>query len=47
MVTTRQGTRRYMSPEVLDETLDTRSFEAYKQSDMYSLALVLWELALR
>jgi len=44
---TRQGTRRYMSPEVLAEQLDVCSFEAFKQSDMYSLGLVLWEVALR
>ncbi|XP_037085271.1 bone morphogenetic protein receptor type-1A-like [Pollicipes pollicipes] len=44
---TRQGTRRYMAPEVLDQTLDVRSFEAFKQSDMYSTGLVFWEAALR
>lgn len=42
---TRVGTRRYMAPEVLSETLDTRLFEAFKLADMYSLALVFWEMA--
>lgn len=44
---TRQGTKRYMAPEVLDETLVRSHFEAFKQADMYSLSLVLWELARR
>ncbi|GFQ98237.1 hypothetical protein TNCT_557551 [Trichonephila clavata] len=44
---TRVGTRRYMAPEVLDETLDTSQFEAYRMADMYSFALVLWEIARR
>lgn len=43
----RQGTKRFMSPEVLDESLHTDNFEAFKQSDMYSFALVLWEIARR
>lgn len=43
----RVGTRRYMAPEVLDETLDQRSFESFKMADMYSVALVFWELASR
>ena len=44
---TRQGTKRYMAPEVLDETLVRSHFESFKQADMYSLSLVLWELARR
>lgn len=44
---TRQGTKRYMAPEVLDETIVQNHFEAFKQSDIYSLSLVLWELARR
>ncbi|GIX72785.1 hypothetical protein CDAR_72271 [Caerostris darwini] len=44
---TRVGTRRYMSPEVLDETIDGSQFEAYRCADMYSFALVLWEIARR
>lgn len=44
---TRVGTRRYMSPEALDQTLDTKSFEAFKMADMYGLALVLWEICRR
>lgn len=44
---TRVGTRRYMAPEVLDETLDVTDFEAFKMADMYSLGLVLWEVCRR
>lgn len=46
-VNTRVGTRRYMSPEALDESLDAKSFEAFKMADMYSFALVLWEICRR
>ena len=44
---TRVGTRRYMPPEVLDETLNTHSFDSFKSADMYSLGLVLWEVCRR
>jgi len=36
-----------MAPEVLNETLDTRAFEAFKMADMYSFSLVLWEMGRR
>lgn len=32
-----------MAPEVLDETLNASSFDAFKMADMYSVGLVLWE----
>ncbi|XP_076289487.1 bone morphogenetic protein receptor type-1B-like [Lasioglossum baleicum] len=44
---TRVGTRRYMAPEVLDETLNTSSFDAFEMADMYSVGLVLWEACRR
>jgi len=44
---TRKGTRRYMAPEVLDETMNCSHFESYRQADMYSFALVLWEITRR
>ncbi|BFZ17929.1 hypothetical protein BsWGS_20968 [Bradybaena similaris] len=44
---TRCGTRRYMSPEVLDDTMNKNHFDSYKQADMYSFGLVLWEIARR
>ncbi len=36
-----------MPPEVLDDSMKTQWFEAYKQADMYSFALVLWEIGRR
>ena len=38
------GTSRYMSPELLDRYSDIGKPEAYKQVDIYALALVLWEI---
>jgi len=38
------GTSRYMSPELLDRYSDIEKPEAYKQVDIYALALVLWEI---
>lgn len=38
------GTRRYMSPEVLDNTLNIHNFVEFKKSDIYSLSLVFWEV---
>lgn len=43
----RIGTRRYAAPETLDQTLDVKSFEAYKMADMYSLGLIFWEICRR
>ncbi|XP_075757726.1 anti-Muellerian hormone type-2 receptor isoform X1 [Pelodiscus sinensis] len=42
------GTQRYMAPEILDDSLDLQDWgRALKQADMYSLALVLWEILTR
>ncbi|CAG5115847.1 unnamed protein product, partial [Candidula unifasciata] len=41
------GTKRYMAPEVLAETLNTESFESFKCVDVYAFGLVLWEIARR
>lgn len=38
-----QGTKRYFSPEVLDETLNKNEFESFALSDIYSFSLVFWE----
>jgi len=43
----RVGTKRYMAPEVLDNSMDLFNFESYKQADIYSLSLVLWEVCRR
>ena len=47
MPNTTSGTRRYMAPEILDDSMKTQWFEAYKQSDMYSMALIFWEIGRR
>ncbi|XP_026995534.2 bone morphogenetic protein receptor, type IBb isoform X1 [Tachysurus fulvidraco] len=44
---TRVGTKRYMPPEVLDETLNCNHFQSYIMADMYSFGLILWEIARR
>ncbi|KAH8870215.1 TGF-beta receptor type-1 [Schistosoma japonicum] len=43
----RVGTKRYMAPEVLDNTIRLTSPEAFKQADMYSLGLIFWEVTRR
>ena len=43
----RVGTKRYMAPEVLDDSLNIQHFESFKRADVYSLGLVLWEIARR
>ena len=44
---TRVGTIRYMAPEVLSKTINGQDLEALTKADMYSFALVLWELCSR
>lgn len=43
----KQGTKRYMAPELLDETLNADLFDSFKCIDIYSFSLVLWEIARR
>ncbi|CAL1543622.1 unnamed protein product [Lymnaea stagnalis] len=43
----RVGTKRYMAPECLDETINMDHFESFKRADVYSFGLVLWEIARR
>uniref|UniRef100_A0A4X2LWV2 receptor protein serine/threonine kinase n=2 Tax=Vombatus ursinus TaxID=29139 RepID=A0A4X2LWV2_VOMUR len=43
----RVGTKRYMAPEVLDDTMNMNIFESFKRADIYSLGLVYWEIARR
>lgn len=43
----RVGTKRYMAPEVLDETIRMDVFESYKQTDIWALGLVFWEITRR
>ncbi|CAO2600646.1 Anti-Muellerian hormone type-2 receptor [Lemmus lemmus] len=42
------GTQRYMAPELLDRTLDLQDWgTALQRADVYSLALLLWEILSR
>lgn len=41
------GTKRYMSPEVLDETIRMENFDSFRKVDIYALGLVLWEICRR
>ncbi|XP_076304565.1 TGF-beta receptor type-1-like isoform X1 [Tachypleus tridentatus] len=43
----RVGTKRYLAPEVLDETINLNHFDSFKRADIYAFGLVLWELARR
>jgi hypothetical protein len=38
------GTKRYMSPEILNGSMDYKKFISYTRSDIYSASLTLWEL---
>uniref|UniRef100_A0A672SJK9 receptor protein serine/threonine kinase n=1 Tax=Sinocyclocheilus grahami TaxID=75366 RepID=A0A672SJK9_SINGR len=41
------GTKRYMAPEVLDDSIQTDCFESYKRVDIWAFGLVLWEISRR
>ncbi|KAM9331078.1 activin receptor type-1-like [Gastrophryne carolinensis] len=43
----RVGTKRYMAPEVLDETIQVDCFDSFKKADIWAFGLVLWEVARR
>ncbi|TVK90494.1 Activin receptor type-1B [Bagarius yarrelli] len=43
----RVGTKRYMAPEVLDESINMCHFDSFKCADIYALGLVYWEIARR
>ena len=41
------GTKRYLAPEILTESIAVRNFESFKRSDIYSFGLVMWEIGRR
>ncbi|XP_044746861.1 TGF-beta receptor type-1 isoform X3 [Coccinella septempunctata] len=43
----RVGTKRYMAPEVLDETMNVYQFDSFKRADVYALGLIFWEISTR
>ena len=36
-----------MAPEVLDDSMNVRSFDSFKQADIYAFGLVIWEILRR
>ncbi|XP_036147164.1 activin receptor type-1 isoform X2 [Monomorium pharaonis] len=43
----RQGTKRYMSPEFLEQTVNVECLESFRRADIYSMGLILWEVCRR
>nr|XP_027778993.1 TGF-beta receptor type-1-like isoform X2 [Marmota flaviventris] len=43
----RVGTKRYMAPEVLDDSINMKHFESFKRADIYAMGLVFWEISRR
>ncbi|XP_034936995.1 activin receptor type-1-like [Chelonus insularis] len=43
----RQGSKRYMSPEVLEQTINVECLESFRRTDIYSLGLIMWEVCRR
>lgn len=43
----RQGTKRYMPPELLEERVNPKNFESFIRSDIYSFGIILWEICRR
>lgn len=43
----REGTKRYLAPEVLEGIIDSTRFDSFRRADMYAFGLVCWELATR
>ena len=41
------GTKRYLAPEIIDDSISMKQFELFKMADIYSFGLILWEIALR
>lgn len=41
------GTKRYMAPELLNETFNYQEFKNYQKLDIYSFSLVMWEVCRR
>lgn len=40
----RVGTRRYMAPEVLNQSINMNDFGAFQRADVYAVGLLLWEV---
>ena len=40
----RVGTRRYMAPEVLNQSINMDDFGALQRADVYAVGLLIWEV---
>ena len=45
--TKRVGTKRYLAPEIIDESVSLRHFDSFKKADIYSFGLILWEISMK
>ncbi|XP_072434424.1 TGF-beta receptor type-1-like [Chiloscyllium punctatum] len=43
----RVGTKRYMAPEVINDSINKSDFGSFKYIDIYALGLIYWEIAHR
>ena len=43
----RTGTRRYQSPELLDDSINLKHFDSFRRADVYALGLCIWEVCRR
>ncbi|KAK3861672.1 hypothetical protein Pcinc_032394 [Petrolisthes cinctipes] len=43
----RVGTKRYLAPECLDDSMNVNHIDSFKRADVYALGLVYWEIARR
>ncbi len=41
------GTKRYLAPEIIDDSISLKHFELFKRADIYSFGLILWEIVMR
>jgi len=43
LVFIKAGTKRYLAPENLDLTINSKHIESFMNADVYSFGLVIWE----
>lgn len=43
----KQASKRYLSPELLEQTYDPQCLEGFRRADVYALGLIFWEVCWR
>ncbi len=43
----KQGTKRYLAPEILGGTIITKNIHSYVMADIYAFSLIIWEVTRR